>query len=573
MASVARAACQSPQSTGTDADEWVEYATPDRRRYYWNRRTKQTSWSLPSPLQAAAWVGQVNEDTKETYYWNKTTRETYWTLPPLKSEACTNESSKLSSSEPLRPDPCTADVHAPTLDFAPSMPPEEEAWVEVIDGGTPYFWNICTLTVNDRLPANVAQRGAMWQAHRTKDGRPYFCKRRRDGGLEPSVWSVLGESSRGPTVDFSSALTTADGDWVEHGAVVCILGLACHARFNGQAGELLDADGHRCYVRLPDALGGPVLAVKPCNLGPLPQGSLVELRGLSQQSGAASLNGQVGTCEGRDGDARRYSVKLSDGTLKNVKPINLIARCRLWDLNPGLQAEQLQNGAAQACLFVDSSGQHRRYRLRLPAGFSLRPPPGEDEPGRWPVLVYLPGVDGHGFFAWGERAMRMPGLTLAARRFVVVSPACDWSSHKSGGPLGCGPPSWCAELVRALRAACWVDPGRIYLTGCGPEAGTGALELAAIAPDLFAAVAPVQARHRPEFAQELVRRLRGTSILALHQTSPGEDPELALWSQFSESSEFQVKSLRGSSSSVHEEAYWSEHSLYEWFLQSRSGAC
>lgn len=97
-----QAAGGGPVNTGAGAAklEWSEHTAPDGRKYYYNSRTKQSSWEKPVELvkaQEQAVAGAVpaasatavpSTDWKEftapngrKYYYNKTTKQSVWTMP------------------------------------------------------------------------------------------------------------------------------------------------------------------------------------------------------------------------------------------------------------------------------------------------------------------------------------------------------------------------------------------------------------------------------------------------------------------------------------------------------------
>ncbi|EFJ38578.1 hypothetical protein SELMODRAFT_402621 [Selaginella moellendorffii] len=73
---------------GSRASEWQEHFSPDGRRYYYNKRTKQSSWEKPDELMtpteradaSTVWKEFVTADSRK-YYYNKLTRQSTWTMP------------------------------------------------------------------------------------------------------------------------------------------------------------------------------------------------------------------------------------------------------------------------------------------------------------------------------------------------------------------------------------------------------------------------------------------------------------------------------------------------------------
>ncbi|CAI0464435.1 unnamed protein product [Linum tenue] len=76
-------------STGPQsAQDWQEHTAPDGRRYYYNKRTRQSSWEKPldlmTPLERAdastVWKEFTTPEGK-TYYYNKVTKQSKWSIP------------------------------------------------------------------------------------------------------------------------------------------------------------------------------------------------------------------------------------------------------------------------------------------------------------------------------------------------------------------------------------------------------------------------------------------------------------------------------------------------------------
>ncbi|KAI7731630.1 hypothetical protein M8C21_015716 [Ambrosia artemisiifolia] len=81
------------QASAVDASQeasadWQEYTAADGRRYYYNKRTKQSSWEKPlelmTPLERAdastVWKEFTTAEGKK-YYYNKDTKQSKWTIP------------------------------------------------------------------------------------------------------------------------------------------------------------------------------------------------------------------------------------------------------------------------------------------------------------------------------------------------------------------------------------------------------------------------------------------------------------------------------------------------------------
>ncbi|XP_073223341.1 pre-mRNA-processing protein 40A isoform X2 [Cicer arietinum] len=98
VTSVPPAGVQSSGTASTDAatnttnhnsaSDWQEHSSADGRRYYYNKRTRQSSWEKPlelmSPLERAdastVWKEFTSSDGRK-YYYNKVTQQSTWTIP------------------------------------------------------------------------------------------------------------------------------------------------------------------------------------------------------------------------------------------------------------------------------------------------------------------------------------------------------------------------------------------------------------------------------------------------------------------------------------------------------------
>ncbi|KAK7291040.1 hypothetical protein RIF29_05900 [Crotalaria pallida] len=98
ITSVQQAGVPSSGSTSTDAgttapnqqslSDWQEHTSADGRRYYYNKKTRQSSWEKPlelmSPIERAdastVWKEFTSSDGKK-YYYNKDTQQSTWSIP------------------------------------------------------------------------------------------------------------------------------------------------------------------------------------------------------------------------------------------------------------------------------------------------------------------------------------------------------------------------------------------------------------------------------------------------------------------------------------------------------------
>ncbi|KHN17176.1 Pre-mRNA-processing factor 40 like A [Glycine soja] len=98
VTSVQPAGVQSSGATSTDAvinatnqqslSDWQEHTSADGRRYYYNKRTRQSSWEKPlelmSPIERAdastVWKEFTSSEGRK-YYYNKVTQQSTWSIP------------------------------------------------------------------------------------------------------------------------------------------------------------------------------------------------------------------------------------------------------------------------------------------------------------------------------------------------------------------------------------------------------------------------------------------------------------------------------------------------------------
>ena len=145
-------------------------------------------------------------------------------------------------------------------------------------------------------------------------------------------------------------------------------------------------------------------------------------------------------------------------------------------------------------------------------------PRGRPDPEGWPLVLFLHGAGERGADVARVAACGLPfdlagGIELPAR---VVAPQCPtdttWSQHLDGLLL----------LLDHVLAEGDVDPERVILTGLS-MGGTGAWHLAVVAPERFAALAPVCAQDTWFIGDAtFVDALRRVPVWAFH----GEDDDV-----------------------------------------------
>ncbi|KAL5855269.1 hypothetical protein ACOSQ4_005071 [Xanthoceras sorbifolium] len=83
-----KAASVQPKPAVRTLTDWIEHTSADGRRYYFNKRTRQSTWDKPLELMTPIERTDATTDWKEftspdgkTYYYNKITKQSVWTIP------------------------------------------------------------------------------------------------------------------------------------------------------------------------------------------------------------------------------------------------------------------------------------------------------------------------------------------------------------------------------------------------------------------------------------------------------------------------------------------------------------
>ncbi|XP_064973530.1 pre-mRNA-processing protein 40A-like isoform X1 [Musa acuminata AAA Group] len=77
-----------PSSTEQMSSDWQEHTSADGKRYYYNKKTRQSVWEKPLELMTPTERADASTDWKEftaadgrKYYYNKVTKQSKWTMP------------------------------------------------------------------------------------------------------------------------------------------------------------------------------------------------------------------------------------------------------------------------------------------------------------------------------------------------------------------------------------------------------------------------------------------------------------------------------------------------------------
>ena len=131
-------------------------------------------------------------------------------------------------------------------------------------------------------------------------------------------------------------------------------------------------------------------------------------------------------------------------------------------------------------VFEKPSGEVLRleYLLSLPEGYEV------DPAKRWPLVVFLHGAGERGDQLANVAKHGPPKLAAAGQKFpfLLASPQCPNEEWWTEQPV--------LELIESLEEKYRIDPMRIYLTGLS-MGGYGTWHFATLAPERFAAIAPV----------------------------------------------------------------------------------
>ncbi len=134
----------------------------------------------------------------------------------------------------------------------------------------------------------------------------------------------------------------------------------------------------------------------------------------------------------------------------------------------------------------ESYQQSARLDVQVPVtmDYLVYTPPGYEARDKWPLLLFLHGAGERGDDLELVKVHGPPKLIEQGQPFpfVVVSPQCPQDRHWE--------PIELMALLDEIESKYRIDADRIYVTGLS-MGGFGTWELAAYAPDRFAAIVPI----------------------------------------------------------------------------------
>ncbi|XP_031493499.1 pre-mRNA-processing protein 40A [Nymphaea colorata] len=137
--STAMLSTSQPSSSLQSSSDWQEHTSADGKRYYYNKKTKQSSWEKPlelmTPIERAdastVWKEFTTAEGRK-YYYNKVTKQSKWTIPEeLKlareqadkavAQVVNVDTSNVASAAQITPTVSTSDMPANVV-ASPAVP-------------------------------------------------------------------------------------------------------------------------------------------------------------------------------------------------------------------------------------------------------------------------------------------------------------------------------------------------------------------------------------------------------------------------------------------------------------------
>ncbi|XP_043719031.1 pre-mRNA-processing protein 40A-like isoform X1 [Telopea speciosissima] len=117
-----------PDSSQQSASDWQEHTSADGRRYYYNKKTRQSSWEKPlelmTPIERAdastVWKEFTTPEGRK-YYYNKVTKQSKWTIPDELRSA--REQAEKTASQGLQSDANVASNSSSSVAVTSAEPP------------------------------------------------------------------------------------------------------------------------------------------------------------------------------------------------------------------------------------------------------------------------------------------------------------------------------------------------------------------------------------------------------------------------------------------------------------------
>ncbi|KAL6647668.1 hypothetical protein ACP70R_015105 [Stipagrostis hirtigluma subsp. patula] len=129
----APATLQSVNSSEPSSSDWQEHTAADGKKYYFNKKTRQSSWEKPVELMTPLEKADASTEWKEfttpegrKYYYNKVTKQSKWTIPD-ELKAARELAEKASNQQPDRETGTTANAHVSSASAEPSTVPPNQS--------------------------------------------------------------------------------------------------------------------------------------------------------------------------------------------------------------------------------------------------------------------------------------------------------------------------------------------------------------------------------------------------------------------------------------------------------------
>ncbi|KAI0499429.1 hypothetical protein KFK09_020332 [Dendrobium nobile] len=109
------------------ASDWQEHTAADGKRYYYNKKTRQSSWAKPFELMTPTERADASTEWKEfqtpdgrKYYYNKVTKQSKWSIPEELKLA--REQAEKAANQPVSAEPVVASIAPAAQSAVVEMP-------------------------------------------------------------------------------------------------------------------------------------------------------------------------------------------------------------------------------------------------------------------------------------------------------------------------------------------------------------------------------------------------------------------------------------------------------------------